>query len=75
MYPSQATLLIKIQEVSYVPNTPNTMANCIGALVRRRDSKMQVIWIVKGDSVIKMAANEQVATVTKNGVSILGNKI
>ena len=52
MYPLSSNPTIKIQEVSYVPNKPNTMANCIGALVRRRDSKMQVIWMVKGDFVI-----------------------
>ena len=36
----------QIQEFSCVPNTPNTMANCIGALVRRRDGDKSVIWIV-----------------------------
>ena len=36
---------IMIQEVSCVPNTPNTLVRCIGALVRRRDSKMQVLWM------------------------------
>ena len=36
----------QIQEISYVPNTPNTMANFIGALVRRRDGDKSVIWIV-----------------------------
>ena len=29
-----------------VPNTPNTMVNCIGALVRRRDGDTSVVWIV-----------------------------
>ena len=33
----------QIQEISCVPNTPNTMANCIGALVRRRDGDKSVI--------------------------------
>ena len=28
-------------------NTPNTMANCIGALVRRRDGDKSVIWMVE----------------------------
>ena len=28
------------------PNTPNTMVNCIGALVRRRDGDTTGIWIV-----------------------------
>jgi hypothetical protein len=37
---------IKIQEVSYVPNTPNTLVRCIGALVWRRDSEIQVIWMI-----------------------------
>ena len=36
----------QIQEISYVPNTPNTMANCMGALVWRRDDDTSVIWIV-----------------------------
>ena len=35
----------QIQEISYVPNTPNTMANCIGALVRRRDGDTSAIWM------------------------------
>ena len=37
----------QIQEISYVPNTPNTMENCIGALVRRRDGDKSVIWMVE----------------------------
>ena len=28
------------------PTYPNTMANCIGALVRRRDVDTSVVWIV-----------------------------
>ena len=36
----------QIQEISCVPNTPNTMANCIGALVRRRDGDTSVIMVV-----------------------------
>ena len=36
----------QIQEISCVLNTPNTMANCIGALVRRRDGDKSVVWIV-----------------------------
>ena len=39
----------QIQEISFVPNTPNIMANCIGALVRRRDGDTSVIWIVDID--------------------------
>jgi hypothetical protein len=34
---------ITIQKVSCVPNTPNTLVKCIGALVRRRDSEIQVV--------------------------------
>src|SRR3954468_3154538 len=37
---------IKIQEVSCVPNTSNTLVRCIGALVRRRDSEIQVVWMI-----------------------------
>ena len=36
----------QIQEISCVPNTPNTMANCIGSLVRQRDDDKGVLWIV-----------------------------
>ena len=36
----------QIQEISCVPNTPNTMANCIGALVQRRDGDKSVVWVV-----------------------------
>ena len=36
----------QIQEISCVPNTPNTMANCIGALVRRRDGDKSVVTII-----------------------------
>ena len=37
----------QIQEISCVPNTPNTMANCIGALVRQRDGDTSVILMVE----------------------------
>jgi hypothetical protein len=37
---------IIIQKVSCVPNTPNTLVRCIGALVRWRDSEIQVVWII-----------------------------
>ena len=37
---------IQIQEISCVPNTPSTMANCIDALVRQRDGDTSVAWIV-----------------------------
>ena len=36
----------QIQEISCVPNTPNTMENCIGALVRQRDGDTSAIWMV-----------------------------
>ena len=36
----------QIQEISYVPNTPNTMVNCIGVLVQRRDGDTSAIWMV-----------------------------
>ena len=36
----------QIKEISCVPNTPNTMENCIGALVRRRDGDTSAIWMV-----------------------------
>src|SRR3954463_7219073 len=38
---------IKKQEVSCVPNTPNTTRSCIGALVRQRDGKIWVIGVAK----------------------------
>ena len=38
-----------IKKVSCVPNTPNTMVNCIGALVWRGDGDTSVIWIVDID--------------------------
>jgi hypothetical protein len=34
---------ITIQKVSCVPNTPNILVRSIGALVRRRDSEIQVV--------------------------------
>ena len=37
----------QIQEISRVPNTPNAMANCIGALVRQRDGDKSIIWMVE----------------------------
>ena len=36
----------QIQEISCVPNTPNTMANCIGTLVQQIDGDTSVVWIV-----------------------------
>ena len=37
----------QIKRVSRVPNTPNTMVNCIGALVRRRDGDKSVMWMIE----------------------------
>ena len=37
----------QIQEISCVANTPNTMANCLGALVRRRDGDKSEILMVE----------------------------
>ena len=42
---SQTTLQPNNNE-SCVPNTPNTMVNCIGALVWRRDGDTSAIWMV-----------------------------
>ena len=36
----------QIQAISCVPNTPNTMVICVGALVRRRDGDTSVVMIV-----------------------------
>ena len=36
----------QIQRVSCVANTPNTMVNCIGALVRQRDGDTSAVWMV-----------------------------
>jgi len=41
----------KIQEVSCVPNTPNTTRSCIGALVRRRDGKIWMIGVAKQSNI------------------------
>ena len=49
----------QIQEISCVPNTPNTMANCIGALVHRRDGDKSVVWIV--DMIFCSANNKKTA--------------
>ena len=51
----------QIQEISCVPNTPNTMANCIGALVRRRDGNKSVVCIVDINFVNKNNKNIKVA--------------
>ena len=79
---------IKIQEVSCVPNTPNTLVRCIGALVRRRDSEIQVIWmIISGNGAKKeiltgrkrlkaknIEVSKHVTDLVANGVSMLRNK-
>ena len=39
----------QIIKVSSVPNTPNTMVNCIGALVQLRDGDTSVVMIVDID--------------------------
>ena len=49
----------QIQEISCVPNTPDTMANCIGALVRRTDGDKSVVWIV--DMRLCSANNKKIA--------------
>ena len=36
----------QIQEISCVHNTPDTMENCICALVWRRDGDTSAIWMV-----------------------------
>ena len=42
-YHSQATLQLRYNKSLVSPNTPNTLVRCIGALVRRRDSEIQVV--------------------------------
>ena len=37
----------QIQEIYFVPNKPNIMVNCIGALVRQRDGGTSVLWMVE----------------------------
>ena len=37
----------QIQEISCVPNTPNTMENSVGALVQRRDGDKSVMRMVE----------------------------
>ena len=51
----------QIQEISCVPNTPNTMVICIGALVWRRDGDKSVIWIVDIDFCNRNNKNSKVA--------------
>ena len=57
----QTTLQTNNKE-SCVANTPNTMVNCIGALVWRRDGDTSVIWIVDiGFCNLKNYKNSKVA--------------
>jgi hypothetical protein len=68
---------ITIQGVSCVPNTPNILVRCIGALVRQRDSEIQVIWMIissKCNMKINIAASKHVIELNVNGISMLGNK-
>jgi hypothetical protein len=54
MYPSQATLQLRYKKSLVSPNTPNTLVRCIGALVRQRDSEIQVIlMIISGNCNLK----------------------
>ena len=39
----------QITRVSCVPNTPNTMVNCIGALVLQRDGDTSVVMTIDID--------------------------
>src|SRR3954463_471716 len=49
---------IKIQEVSCIPNTPNTLVRCIGALVRRRDSEVQVVTVPEKILTVRYRLNQ-----------------
>ena len=51
----------QIKRVSCVPNTPNIMVNCIGALVWRRDGDKSVVMKVDIDFVIGTIKNSKVA--------------
>ena len=66
----------QIQEISCVPNTPNTMVNCIGALVRRRDGHTSVVMIVDVDFCNKKnKKNSKVTTkVSTNDIAMLEHK-
>ena len=52
----------KIQEISCVPNTRNTMVNCIGALVRQSDGDTSVVMIVDIDFCNSNNKNSKVAS-------------
>ena len=47
------------KSLSCVPNTPNTVVNCIGALVRRRDGDTRVVMIVDIDFYNSKNKNQQ----------------
>ena len=66
----------QIQEISCVPNTPNTMANCIGALVRRRYGDKSVILMVEMYfyNRNKKTARQQLVNGHKNGIAMLKNE-
>ena len=49
----------QIIKVSCVPNTPNTMVNCIGALVLQRDGDTSVVMIVDIDFCIRNNKKQQ----------------
>ena len=51
----------QIQEISCVPNTPNTTVICIGALVRRRDGDTSIVVIVDIDFCNRSTKNSKVA--------------
>ena len=57
----------QIQKISCVPNKPNTMANCIGELVMRRDGDKSVIWMVQ---IYFYLVNSTISgTVTRKGLT------
>ena len=67
----------QIQEISCVPNTLNTMLNCICTLVRRRDGDTSVVWIVDiGFCNLEniKTARQQVIKWSTNGIAMLENK-
>ena len=67
----------QIQQISRVPTTPNTMVNCIGTLVRRRDDDTSLVMIVDIDfcsSNNKKIARQQVIKRSTNGIAMLENE-
>ena len=63
----------QIQEISCVHDTPNTMTNCIGALVRRRDGDKSVILMLE---IYFYNLNSKVAIdkTEQNGITMLKNE-